>query len=143
MDPVTSTLVLGGINTAMGLSNAAQQRKQAETQNMIRAAEIEASPWTKMAPQTPIKFSNMNTLASVGNSLLNTWGQLEKLKEADQLRTFQQAQIDNTNAQNNMLNNLFGGGQAPAPQASMPSMEAPQGFSMPTSQSPWTLMKRS
>jgi hypothetical protein len=110
MDPTNATLLLGGVNTLLALSNAAQQRKQQEMQGMMRAAEIEASPWTKMAPQTKLEFSAMNPLGAVAKAGVDTWAQMQALERQKADEEFRKAQLDQMGTQNKLLENALSGG---------------------------------
>lgn len=47
--------IAGGVS---GLTGNAAKKRQEQQQREIRAAEIEASPWTNQAPSTQIQYAN-------------------------------------------------------------------------------------
>jgi hypothetical protein len=56
MEPVTMALLMGG-SAGLGLLGNAQKRKQQQMTADMRAAEIEASPWTGQGPSTQISYA--------------------------------------------------------------------------------------
>jgi hypothetical protein len=63
MDPLTIGLVGSGLLGGF-LGNQAKDRQQQKSAE-LRAAEIRASPWTKMAPSTQIDFNGGNAAGSM------------------------------------------------------------------------------
>lgn len=80
--PVLGWVALAGINAALAASKAAQARKQRETEANIRAAEIEASPWTGKAPSTQVSTPTSNIYANLAGAGINTLGQAAALQAA-------------------------------------------------------------
>jgi hypothetical protein len=80
--PVLGWVALAGINAALAASKAAQARKQRETEANIRAAEIEASPWTGKAPSTQVSTPTSNIYADLAGAGINTLGQAAALQAA-------------------------------------------------------------
>ncbi len=54
LDPITIGLIGGA---GLGLLGNAQKKKQQQMSANIRAAEIEASPWTGNAPSTQLQYA--------------------------------------------------------------------------------------
>lgn len=67
MDPLT--LGLGGLGLITGLFGAGKQARDAKAQMMMRAAEQEAAPWTKQAPQTGPAFAPSGLGSALQGSL--------------------------------------------------------------------------
>jgi hypothetical protein len=82
MEPVTAMLLLGGSNMAMGAMKAQQAAKQRQQEANIRAAEIEASPWTGKGPSTQVTTQTLNPWAEMAGGAVNTLGQAAALKSA-------------------------------------------------------------
>lgn len=66
---------LAALNAALAASKAAQARKQRETEAKIRAAEIEAAPWTGKAPTTQVSTPISNLWTEMAGAGINTIGQ--------------------------------------------------------------------
>jgi hypothetical protein len=75
-------MALAGLNAALGVSKAAQQAKQRRMEAAIRAAEIEAAPWTNKAPSTQVTTSAPNIWAEMAGAGVNTLGQGAALQGA-------------------------------------------------------------
>jgi hypothetical protein len=82
MEPVTAMFLLGGLNAGMGAMKAAQAAKQRQQEANIRAAEIEASPWTGKGPSTQISTANLNPWAEMAGGAINAAGQVAALQNA-------------------------------------------------------------
>lgn len=82
MEPVTAILLLGGLNAGMGLMKSEQARKQREQEMRMRAAEIEASPWTGRAPSTQVSTPSLNPWAEMAGGAINAAGQAAALQSA-------------------------------------------------------------
>jgi len=80
--PVLGWVALAGLNAALAASKAAQARKQRKMEADIRAAEIEAAPWTGKAPTTQISTPTSNIWAELAGSGINTLGQGAALQGA-------------------------------------------------------------
>lgn len=83
MEPVTAMLLLGGANIGMGAMKAQQAAKQRQQEANIRAAEIEASPWTGKAPSTQISTGSLNPWAEMAGGAINTVSQMQSLQKAN------------------------------------------------------------
>lgn len=82
MDPVTGMLILGTLNAGLAASKAAQARKQRKMEADLRAAEIEASPWTGKAPSTQVATVSPNIWTEMAGAGINTLGQTAALQGA-------------------------------------------------------------
>lgn len=82
MDPFTGMLILGGLNAGMGAMKANQQAKQRKSEAMMKAAEIEASPWTGRAPTTQVATPEGNAWTEMAGGLVNAAGQTASLQNA-------------------------------------------------------------
>lgn len=80
-------LVLGGLNIGMGAMRANQQAKQRQAEAQMRAAEIEASPWTNRAPSTQVSTDAPSVWAEMAGGGINTLGQLAAIKNAGLFET--------------------------------------------------------
>lgn len=80
MDPVTVGLMVA--NMGMAIGGAQQRAAQRRQEAMIRAAEVEAAPWTKNAPQSLITTPAPNVWAEMAGAGVNTAGQYAALKKA-------------------------------------------------------------
>lgn len=74
MDPLT-WLALAGVNAALSSSKASQAAKQRKMEADLRAAEIEAAPWTGKAPSTQISTPTPNIWGELAGAGINTLGQ--------------------------------------------------------------------
>lgn len=81
MDPL-SLAVLGGLNLGMGALKSQQAAKQRKQEAALRAAEIEASPWTGKAPSTQVATATPNVWAEMAGAGINTLGQAAALNQA-------------------------------------------------------------
>lgn len=75
-------IALAGLNVGMGAMKAAQAAKQRQQEANIRAAEIEASPWTGKAPTTQISTQALNPWAEMAGGAINAAGQAAALQNA-------------------------------------------------------------
>ena len=82
MDPVTGMLIMAGANAAMGAAKSAQAAKQRQTEANIRAAEIEASPWTNDAPSTQVSTASPSLWADMLGGAVSGLGQSQALQQA-------------------------------------------------------------
>lgn len=82
MDPLTGILISAGINAAMGAARSAQAAKQRQTEANIRAAEIEASPWTNDAPSTQVSTASPSLWADMLGGAVSGIGQAQALQQA-------------------------------------------------------------
>jgi hypothetical protein len=84
-EPISATtamLIMGGLNAGMGAMKAAQAARQREQEAKIRAAEIEASPWTGRGPSTQVSTPSLNPWAEMAGGTVNALGQTAALKQA-------------------------------------------------------------
>lgn len=80
-----SPWVLGGLvaaNAGMGLMKSAEAKKQREQEMRMRAAEIEASPWTGRGPSTQVSTPSLNPWAEMAGGAINAAGQAAALQNA-------------------------------------------------------------
>lgn len=80
-----SPWLIGGLfaaNAGMAALKSAQAAKQREQEAKIRAAEIEASPWTGRGPSTQVSTPSLNPWAEMAGGAINTLGQTAALKQA-------------------------------------------------------------
>jgi hypothetical protein len=82
MDPLTGMLIFGGLNAGMGAMKAAEAKKQREQEMRMRAAEIEASPWTGRGPSTQVSTPSLNPWAEMAGGAINAAGQVAALQNA-------------------------------------------------------------
>jgi hypothetical protein len=82
MDPFTGALILGGLNAGMGALKAQQQAKQRQAEASMRAAEIEASPWTGKGPSTQVATAAPSAWAEMAGGAVNALGQTAALQNA-------------------------------------------------------------
>lgn len=75
-------LGLAGLNAALGASKASQAAKQRKMEAEMRAAEIEASPWTGRSPSTQISTPQSNLWSEMAGAGINTLGQAAALQQA-------------------------------------------------------------
>jgi hypothetical protein len=75
-------LVLGGINMAMGALKADQAARQRKAEQNIRAAEIEASPWTGKGPTTQVSTAAPSVWGEMAGGAVNALGQTAALQNA-------------------------------------------------------------
>lgn len=80
-------LVLGGLNVGMGAMRAQQQAKQRQAEAQMRAAEIEASPWTGKAPSTQVSTASPNVWSEMAGGAVNTLGQMAAIQNAGLFKT--------------------------------------------------------
>ena len=75
-------LVLGGLNMAMGAMKANQAAKQRQAEATMRAAEIEASPWTGKGPSTQVSTPQSSVWGEMAGGAVNALGQTAALQNA-------------------------------------------------------------
>ncbi len=75
-------LALAGVNAAMSAAKASQAGKQRKTEADLRAAEIEASPWTGRAPTSQITTTVPNIWGELLGAGVNTLSQGSALEGA-------------------------------------------------------------
>lgn len=110
MDPITWA-VLAGLNVALAASRASQQEKQRKMEAEIRAAEIEASPWTGKAATTQMTTPSTNVWGELAGAGVNTLGQGAALQKAGLFSAQDvSGQVPSTSA-TNLDPNLMVGGQ--------------------------------
>jgi hypothetical protein len=73
-------LALAGVNAAMGSAKASQAAKQRKAEAEMRAAEIEASPWTGKAASTQVSTPSPNIWGELAGAGVNTLGQAAALQ---------------------------------------------------------------
>lgn len=73
-------LALAGVNAAMSASKAEQAAKQRKAEADMRAAEIEAAPWTNKAPTTQVTTATPNVWGELAGAGVNTLGQAAALQ---------------------------------------------------------------
>lgn len=110
MDPLTGALILGGLNVGMGAMKAQQQAKQRQAEAQIRAAEIEASPWTGKAASTQVSTASPNVWAEMAGGAVNTLGQMAAIQNAGLFKT-----ASNTPVEGGLDSNIVIGGQELSP----------------------------
>jgi len=82
MDPVTAMLIMGGLNAGMGAMKAQQAAKQRQSEANLRAAEIEASPWTGKQASTQIQTPSPSVWADMLGGAVSGIGQAQALQNA-------------------------------------------------------------
>jgi hypothetical protein len=82
MDPFTGALILGGLNAGMGALKAEQAARQRKAEQNIRAAEIEASPWTGKGPTTQVSTAAPSVWGEMAGGAVNALGQTAALQNA-------------------------------------------------------------
>ena len=82
MDPITGMLIMAGANAAMGGMKSAQARKQRKMEAEMRAAEIEASPWTGKQATTQISTASPSLWADMLGGAVSGLGQAQALQQA-------------------------------------------------------------
>lgn len=82
MDPVTGMLIMAGANAAMGGMKSAQARKQRRMEAEMRAAELEASPWTGKQATTQISTPSPSIWADMLGGAVSGLGQAQALQQA-------------------------------------------------------------
>ena len=75
-------IALAGANILGGQMKAAQQAKQRQAEAQMRAAEIEASPWTGRGPSTQVSTGPASAWGELAGSLVNTDQQYAALNNA-------------------------------------------------------------
>ena len=75
-------IALAGANILGGQMKAAQQAKQRQAEAQMRAAEIEASPWTGRGPSTQVSTGPASAWGELAGSLVNTGQQYAALNNA-------------------------------------------------------------
>lgn len=75
-------LVLGGLNMAMGAMKANQAANQRKAEATMRAAEIEASPWTGKGPSTQVSTPESSVWGEMAGGAVNALGQTAALQNA-------------------------------------------------------------
>lgn len=75
-------VALAGLNAALASSKASQQARQRKAEADIRAAEIEAAPWTGKAPTTQVSTATPNIWGELAGAGINTVGQGAALQQA-------------------------------------------------------------
>ncbi|NBV51619.1 hypothetical protein EBR78_10445 [bacterium] len=78
--PFLAWAALAGLNTAMSAAKAQQQARQRKAEADIRAAEIEAAPWTGRGPSTQVATSTPNIWGEMAGAGVNTLGQMAALQ---------------------------------------------------------------
>jgi hypothetical protein len=87
MDPVTAMLIMGGLNAGMGAMKAQQAAKQRQSEANLRAAEIEASPWTGKQASTQIQTASPSVWADMLGGAVSGIGQAQALQNAGLFNT--------------------------------------------------------
>jgi hypothetical protein len=126
MDPLTLGVLFGG-NMLMGGLKAEQQAKQRRSEAQMRAAEIEASPWTGKEATTQVSTPQASVWADMAGGAMNATTQLQGLKGKG---LFDSADVSKTAG-------AAGGGMEDAAAAEMGL-----GPKNPYVTSPWTLYGR-
>jgi len=75
-------VAIAGLNAAMAAQKSAQQARQRQTEANLRAAEIEASPWTGRAPSTQVSTAQPSFWADLAGAGVNTLGQGAALQQS-------------------------------------------------------------
>lgn len=128
MDPITGALILGGLNVGMGALKADQAAKQRKMEADLRAAEIEASPWTGKGPSTQIATAAPSVWADMAGGAVNALGQTAALQQAGLFKAGDVAKLDPNIGQD------LGMGMSEAGKQSVDY------FNQPLSQSTWDRM---
>lgn len=75
-------LGLAGLNIGMGALKAKQQAKQRQQEAEMRAAEIEAAPWTGRAASTQVGTGAPSAWAEMAGGAINSLGQAQSLEKS-------------------------------------------------------------
>ena len=75
-------VAIAGLNAALAVNKAQQQAKQRENEAKMRAAEIEASPWTGHGPTTQVSTAPSSIWGELAGAGVNTLGQGAALQGA-------------------------------------------------------------
>lgn len=153
MEPVTMALILGGLNAGMAAIKAKQAARQRQQEANVRAAEIEASPWTNKGPSTQVATSAPNAWAEMGGGLINAAGQTAALSQAGLFKA-----ADTASAAKAAADTAVKAATTAVPQSLPPPPEglgplnpamqtaeggAPTLFGRTATASPWTVMPES
>lgn len=101
-------LVLGGLNMAMGAMRANQAANQRKAEATMRAAEIEASPWTGKGPSTQVSTPAPSVWGEMAGGAVNALGQTAALQNAG---LFDAGKVAEAAPTGNLDPNLTFGGQ--------------------------------
>jgi hypothetical protein len=118
-------LPLLGANLLLAGMKANQQAKQRQQEANMRAAEIEASPWTGRGPSTQVSTTSPNMWAEMAGGGINALGQAGALEKSG---LFSSSETPDTS-------NLAMQGPQTLPEAQMSELN---NFKM-NEKSPWTL----
>lgn len=80
--PFGAWVALAGLNAAMAASKKAQQDAARQREANLRAAEIEAAPWTGRAPTTQVSTPSSNIWGELAGAGVNTLGQGMALQQS-------------------------------------------------------------
>ena len=111
MDPVTAMLIMGGLNAGMGAMKAQQAAKQRQSEANLRAAEIEASPWTNKQASTQIQTASPNVWADMLGGAVSGIGQAQAFQNAGLFNT---NKVADATSMGSLDPNLMVGGQKTA-----------------------------
>ncbi len=75
-------VALAGVNALLASSKAAQAAKQRKMEADLRAAEIEAAPWTGKTPSTQISTTTPNIWGELAGAGVNTLSQAAALQQS-------------------------------------------------------------
>ena len=124
-------LVLGGLNMAMGAARASQAANQRKAEAQMRAAEIEASPWTGKGPTTQISTAAPSVWSEMAGGAVNALGQTAALQNAG---LFKASDVAATPALDANIGEDLGMGMQEAGKKSV------EFFNKPLSESTWDRM---
>lgn len=82
MDPLLTSGILGALNLGMGALKSSQAAKQRRQEAMMRATEMETSPWSGMKPTTQVSTPMLNPWTEMAGAGLNTISQAAALEKA-------------------------------------------------------------
>lgn len=80
--PFGAWVAIAGLNAAMAASKKAQQDAARQREANLRAAEIEAAPWTGRAPTTQVSTPSSNIWGELAGAGVNTLGQGMALQQS-------------------------------------------------------------
>lgn len=92
IDPIS--IGLGGVGLLTGLLGQGAQSRQAKAQMMMRAAEQEAAPWTKQAPQTQAAFAPQTAVGAGLGGALSGFQMAQSMGQASKEDELRQALLE-------------------------------------------------
>jgi len=106
MAPLPLALLFGA-NIGLGALKSAQAAKQRKQEADIRAAEIEASPWTGRAPSTQVSTAAPNPWAEMAGGAINAAGQAAALENAGLFKAGDVASTGTSTVENPAMSTLY------------------------------------